>query len=205
MFNLSPLVRNLIIINVVIFILQQFLPVVVTRTIDGQDIGLGLTQLISLWGINSPLFQPYQFFTYMFAHGSFGHIFFNMLALASFAPILENYWGEKKFLIFYVITGMGAAIIYALVNYLMGASGGSMLGASGAIYGILMAFGMLFPNLELMLLFPPIPIKAKYMVFLMGGLTYVMDRSGSVAHLAHFGGAFVAFLLISYWRSQGQR
>lgn len=202
MFNLTPLVRNLIIVNVVVFLLQQFLPVVITRTIEGQEIGLGLTQLISLWGINSPLFQPYQFFTYMFAHGGFGHIFFNMLALASFAPILENHWGDKKFLIFYVVTGIGAAVIYAFANYFLGTGGGSMLGASGAIYGILMAFGMIFPNLEIMLLFPPIPIKAKYMVFLMGFMTYAMDRSGSVAHLAHFGGALVAFLLISFWRTQ---
>jgi membrane associated rhomboid family serine protease len=205
MFNVTPLVRNLIIINVVVFLLQQFLPIVLTRTIEGQMVSLGLTQLISLWGISSPLFQPYQFFTYMFAHGGLGHIFFNMLALASFAPILEHYWGDKKFLLFYIITGMGAGILYALVNFLFfPGTMGSMLGASGAIYGILMAFGMIFPNLEIMLLIPPIPIKAKYMVFLMGGLTYVMDRSGSVAHIAHFGGAFVAFLLISYWRSQGK-
>lgn len=205
MFNFTPLVRNLVIINVVVFLLQQFMPVSITRNIEGQDISLGLTQVISLWGINHPLFQPYQFFTYMFAHGGFGHIFFNMLALASFAPILETYWGEKKLLIFYVVTGMGAGLIYALVNYfLFPGTAGSMLGASGAIYGILMAFGMSFPNLEIMLLFPPIPIKAKYMVFVMGFITYAMDRSGSVAHLAHFGGAFIAFLLITYWRSQGK-
>lgn len=93
---------------------------------------------------------------------------------------------------------MGAGILYALANYFFFPTAiGSMLGASGAIYGILMAFGLLFPNLEIMLLFPPIPIKAKYMVFIMGILTYAMDRSGTVAHLAHFGGAFVAFLLIS--------
>ena len=205
MFNVSPLVRTLIIINVVVFMLQSLAPIAITRFIEGQEITLGLTQIISLWGIGSPLFAPYQFFTYMFAHGGMGHIFFNMLALASFAPILENYWGDKKFLTFYIITGMGAGILYAAANYFFfPATAGSMLGASGAIYGILMAFGMLFPNLEIMLLFPPIPIKAKYMVFLMGIMTYAMDRSGSVAHLAHFGGAFVAFLLISYWRSQGK-
>ena len=111
MFNFTPLVRNLIIINVVVFILQQFLPIMITRTIEGQEINLGLTEVISVWGINSPLFQPYQFFTYMFAHGGFGHIFFNMLALASFAPILETYWGDRKFLIFYVVTGIGAGVI----------------------------------------------------------------------------------------------
>jgi membrane associated rhomboid family serine protease len=100
---------------------------------------------------------------------------------------------------------MGAGILYAAVNYFLFPNNvGIMLGASGAIYGILMAFGMVFPNLEIMLLFPPIPLKAKYMVFVMGALTYFMDRSGSVAHLAHFGGAFVAFLLISFWRSSGR-
>ena len=204
MFNVTPLVRNLIIINVVIFLLQNLMPISSGRCMEFQY-SPGLSGFISLWPIGSCAFAPYQFLTYMFAHGGFGHIFFNMLALASFAPILENFWGEKKFLVFYVVTGMGAGILYALVNYfLFPGAGGSMLGASGAIYGILMAFGMSFPNLEIMLLFPPIPIKAKYMVFVMGFLTYAMDRSGSVAHLAHFGGAFVGFLLISYWRSQGK-
>src|SRR5690348_6197884 len=144
MFNLTPVVRNIIIINVVVYLLQNF------------GSGLNLTAYLALWYFHSGFFRAYQFFTYMFAHGSFSHIFFNMLALASFAPILENYWGEKKFLIFYVITGMGAGLIYALVNYfLFPGTQGSMLGASGAIYGILMAFGMIFPNMEIMLLFPP--------------------------------------------------
>jgi membrane associated rhomboid family serine protease len=203
MFNITPVVRNLIIINVVVFLLQQVLPIGSERCIEFMA-SPGLTGLISLWPIGSCAFAPYQFFTYMFAHGSFMHILFNMLALASFAPILESHWGEKKFLIFYLATGIGAGVIYAGVHYFTGTGGGSMLGASGAIYGILMAFGLVFPNLELMLLFPPIPLKAKYMVFVMGGITYLMDRSGTVAHLAHFGGAFVAFLIISYWRSQGR-
>jgi membrane associated rhomboid family serine protease len=203
MFNLTPVVRNLIIINVVIFLLQQLLPIGSSRC-EEFLYSPGLTGLISLWPIGSCAFAPYQFFTYMFAHGSFMHILFNMLALASFAPILETHWGEKKFLIFYLATGIGAGVIYAGVHYLFSSAGGSMLGASGAIYGILMAFGLVFPNLELMLLFPPIPLKAKYMVFVMGGITYLMDRSGTVAHLAHFGGALVAFLIISYWRSQGR-
>ncbi|MCA4893945.1 MAG: rhomboid family intramembrane serine protease [Cytophagales bacterium] len=192
MFNITPLVRTLIIINVAVFLLQSLLA------------NLHVTEFMSLWDIHSDLFRPYQFFTYMFAHGSFTHIFFNMIAFASFAPILEGYWGDKKFLTFYIATGMGAGVIYAAFNYFFPGNGGYMLGASGAIYGILMAFGMLFPNMELMLLFPPIPIKAKYMVFLMGFITYALDRSGTVAHLAHFGGAFIAFLLISYWRTQGK-
>ena len=192
MFRLTPLVRNLIIINVVVFIAQQFF-------------GDQVTGLLSLWPIGSKNFAPYQFFTYMFAHGGMMHIFFNMFALASFAPILEHYWGDKKFLSFYMITGVGAGVLYAVVNYfLFPGAEGIMLGASGALYGILMAFGMVFPNLEIMLLFPPIPLKAKYMVFVIGGLTYFMDRSGTVAHLAHFGGALVGFGLITFWRSSGR-
>jgi membrane associated rhomboid family serine protease len=202
MFNLTPVVRNIIIINVVVFLAQNIAPIHPSGCIEYQYIG-GLSALISLWPFNSCAFAPYQFFTYMFAHGGFGHIFFNMLALASFAPILENYWGDKRFLIFYLATGIGAGVIYGVTNFFLG-GGGSMLGASGALYGILMAFGMVFPNMEIMLLFPPIPIKAKYMVFLMGILTFALDRSGQVAHVAHFGGAFIAFLLISFWRSQGR-
>ncbi|GHM99023.1 rhomboid family intramembrane serine protease [Cytophagales bacterium WSM2-2] len=191
MFNLTPLVRTLIIINVVIYVLQ--------------NVSDYVTGYLSLWPIGSPYFEPYQFLSYMFAHGGFGHIFFNLLALASFAPILETYWGDKKFLFFYLATGIGAGVIYGLVNYfLFPGQGGPMLGASGALYGVLMAFGLIFPNMELMLLFPPIPIKAKYMVFLIGGITYLTDHSGSVAHMAHFGGALVAFVMINYWKTWGR-
>jgi membrane associated rhomboid family serine protease len=190
MFQTTPLVRNLIILNVVVFLIQNLVPVT--------------DYLVMLWPIGSEHFRPYQLFTYMFAHGSLWHILFNMLALSSFGPILENHWGDKKFLFFYIATGLGAGLIYAGLNFYFG-TGGPMLGASGAIYGILMAFGMVFPNLEIMLLFPPIPLKAKYMVFVMGFITYAMDKSGQVAHAAHFGGALVAFILISIWRSQGKR
>jgi membrane associated rhomboid family serine protease len=191
MFNITPIVRNIIIANVVVFLLQNLVK------------SFPVAAYMSLWDIHSNYFRPYQFFTYMFAHGDMWHIFFNMLTFSSFAPILERQWGDKKFLFFYLATGIGAGVIYAGVNYFVGGQGGPMLGASGAIYGILMAFGMLFPDLELMLLFPPIPIKAKYMVFVIGFITYAMDRSGHVAHLAHFGGAFMAFILISYWRKSG--
>lgn len=190
MFQTSPLVRNLIIINVVVFLIQNLIPVA--------------DYFLMLWPIGSEHFKPYQLFSYMFAHGSLWHVLFNMLALSSFGPILENYWGDRKFLFFYLATGLGAGVIYALLNFYLG-TGGPMLGASGAIYGILMAFGMVFPNLEIMLLFPPIPLKAKYMVFVMGFITYAMDKSGQVAHAAHFGGALVAFIVISIWKSQGRR
>ena len=186
MLNLTPVVRNLLIINVVIFIIQSVMPVA--------------TYYLALYDINSGYFKPYQFLTYMFAHGGFMHIFFNMMALVSLAPILETYWGDKKFLLFYLATGIGAGVVYAAVNFFVHSQGGSMLGASGAIYGVLMAFGMTFPNMQVSLFF--IPIQAKYLVFVMGFLTYLMDRSGQVAHLAHFGGALIAFLMITYWRTQ---
>jgi len=118
-------------------------------------------------------------------------------------PILESFWGQKKFLLFYLVTGVGAAIFNFLIEIFIGAGPGVMVGASGAIYGLLMAFGMIFPNMQVMLLIPPIPIKAKYLVFLLGGLTFLMDRSGSVAHFAHLGGIVVAFIVIKAWRSQG--
>ncbi|CAN5599318.1 hypothetical protein BH10BAC4_BH10BAC4_20610 [soil metagenome] len=191
MLNLTPVVRNIIIINVIVYIIQMMWQ--------------PATSFLSLYDINSGYFRPYQFLTYMFAHSPTGflHIFFNMLTLASIAPVLESYWGDKKFLLFYLASGIGAGVIYAVVHLLFNSSGGAMLGASGAIYGVLMGFGLLFPNMQISMLFIPMP--AKYLVFVVGLLTYFMDRSGQVAHLAHFGGAFVAFLLVSYWRSQGER
>ena len=148
MFQLTPLVRNLIIINVVIFILQN-----VVR---------GAEDMVRLYTVSTSQFMPYQFLTYMFAHGGIMHILFNMLTLASFAPILENEWGDKKFLFFYLATGIGAGIIYVLFNYfVLPGSVGAVVGASGALFGVLMAFGMLYPNMELQMLFIPIPIKAK--------------------------------------------
>lgn len=189
MFNLSPLVRNIIIVNVIVFVLQQVMPI--------------LDYLLALYDLRSGYFRPYQFFSYMFAHGDFMHIFFNMLILSSIAPILESYWGEKKFLTYYLATGIGAGVIYILANaFFLTGPIGMMVGASGAIYGILMAFGVLFPNQELRLFFGVFPIKAKYMVFILGFLTYLMDRSGKVAHVAHFGGAFVGLIVMNIWRGR---
>lgn len=119
-------------------------------------------------------------------------------------PILESFWGSKRFTMFYMFTGIGAGIFNIFVIKFFGVGAFSiMLGASGAIYGILMGFGMLFPNMEVMLLIPPIPIKAKYLVFVLGGLNFLLDRSGNVAHFAHLGGVIFAFILIRLWRHQG--
>jgi membrane associated rhomboid family serine protease len=181
-------------INSLIFLFQVIAP------------NLGITEYLSLWNIRTENFKPYQLFTYMFVHSpsDFMHIFFNMLTLVFTGPILENYWGAKRFTMFYVICGLGAGVFNVLVDLFFGAGTFSiMMGASGAIYGILMGFGMMFPNMEIMLLIPPIPIKAKYLVFILGGMTFLMDRSGSVAHFAHLGGIIVAFILIRVWRMQG--
>ena len=192
MFNITPVVRNLILVNVLVFLADWLLS------------GLHLSALLALYHPQTDFFRPYQLFTYMFVHGSFSHIFFNMLALAFIGPILESYWGAKRFLLFYLVTGIGAAVFNILLGYfLVSARFGAMIGASGAIYGVLMGFGMQFPNMQVMLLIPPIPIKAKYLVFLLGGMTFLLDRSGNVAHFAHLGGIVVAFIIIRIWRSRG--
>ncbi|MCZ8355025.1 MAG: rhomboid family intramembrane serine protease [Cyclobacteriaceae bacterium] len=195
MFQLTPVVRNIIIINVIVFLLQSLLS------------SYRLTEMISLWNVNTDLFEPYQLFTYMFAHGGLMHLFFNMLSLAFTAPILENYWGQNRFLLFYLVTGIGAGVFNLGIDYFIldGQSFGYMLGASGAVYGVLMGFGMMFPNMEIMLLIPPIPIKAKYLVFVLGGMSFLLDRSGGVAHLAHLGGIVFAYIMIQIWRKQGGR
>lgn len=206
MFRLTPVVRNLIIINVIVFLGQAISPQIDIGLCFGPGYSRGedlLTAYLALFNVHTNCFKPYQLFTYMFAHGGFMHIFFNMMALAFMGPILESFWGQKKFLLFYIITGIGAAAFSVGIDLILGGGAGSMLGASGAIYGLLMAFGMIFPNMEVQLLIPPIPIKAKYLVFLMGGLTFLMDRSGSVAHFAHLGGAVVGFIVVKAWRSQG--
>jgi membrane associated rhomboid family serine protease len=197
MLQLTPVVRNIIIVNVIVFFLQIFF-----GGINGP-----LTQILSLWSVGTQGFEPYQLFTYMFAHGGFGHLFFNMLSLAFTAPILENYWGQNRFLLFYLFTGVGAGVFNMCIDYFVfgGETMSTMLGASGAVYGVLMGFGMMFPNMEIMLLIPPIPIKAKYLVFVLGGISFLLDRSGGIAHFAHLGGIVFAFVLIRYWRSQGGR
>lgn len=188
MLRLTPVVKNLLIINVLMFVGSMLAP--------NQ-----LTAYLALWNTQSGHFQPFQLFTYMFLHANFMHLFFNMLSFAFIAPILESFWGQKRFTLFFLVTGIGAGVFNILMNYYLGAPAMSppTVGASGAIYGILMGFGMLFPEMEVMLMIPPIPIKAKYLVFLLGGLTFMMDRNGEVAHFAHLGGVVFAFILITAW------
>ena len=188
--NFPQIVKNLIIINVLVF--------VATSLLDRYM----LTLRLAMWPVASPLFQPYQIVTHMFTHGGFSHILFNMFSLWMFGKILENLWGGKRFLLFYLISGIGAAIAHLAVQYLMGGNGPAV-GASGAVMGILVAFGYLFPNTELFILFIPFPVKAKWVVIgyiaidLFSG---VARFSGdNIAHFAHLGGALTGFILVLIW------
>lgn len=182
-----PAVKHLLIINVICFV-----------ALSTSGIGKALFQYGALWPLGSGLFRPWQLVTYMFLHGGFMHIFFNLFALWMFGQSIENYWGTKRFTYFYFLTGIGAALLHMAI----GGGGGPTIGASGAVYGILLAFGMMFPNREIMLLFPPIPMKAKYFVAIFGAIELIsgISRTNSgVAHFAHLGGMLVGYILIKYW------
>jgi len=257
--RLTPVAKNILIINVAIFMISSFLK-------------LPLSEYFGLRVVFSSEFAPYQFLTYMWLHGGFGHILGNMIAVLVFAPMLEGVWGSKRFLTFYLICGVGAGVLYGTADffeklplkqdaeaylenptpegferfiiqhknpyfnltglgelsdayyenennlgvisqtkrvveetYEIFVTRGNMIGASGAVFGILFAFAFLFPNTELFLLFPPIPIKAKYLVFFyaMYEIYSEVNRTAgdNVAHLAHIGGMLIAFLLLKYWKN----
>jgi membrane associated rhomboid family serine protease len=212
-FNAMPdVVKNLLIINGLMYL--------ATIALYGMEIDL--TRILGLFYIESDYFRPYQFVTHMFMHGSLLHIFANMFALWMFGTRLENFWGPKRFLFFYFFCGFGAAIIHSTVTYLeiqhlektvtdmgylMQVRNIPTVGASGAVFGVLLAFGMIFPNTQLMLLFPPIPIKAKYFVFfyaifeLYAGISSIHGGS-NIAHFAHLGGMLFGYILIKYWSRQ---
>ena len=187
-----PAVKHLLIINGIFFV-----------GLSTPGVAQALFEYGALWPIGSGLFQPWQLVTYMFLHGGFGHIFFNLFALWMFGQSIENYWGTKRFTMFYFLTGIGAAILHMFI----GGGGAPTIGASGAVYGILLAFGMMFPNREIMLLIPPIPMKAKYFVALFGVIELIsgISRTDSgVAHFAHLGGMLVGYILIKYWGIRGE-
>ena len=254
MFNLTPAAKNILIINGIIFILTSGF----------------IIESFGLRYILSDNFKPYQFLTYMWIHAGFGHLFSNMFYVIIFAPILERVWGSRKFFIFYLVTGVGAGILYSGVNFFENysletkvktyqqnpnpenfrkfilenskeyynqlydfISGYSenpnneeyiresisisntilknnndipMVGASGAVFGILLAFAMLFPNMQLMLLIPPIPIKAKYLVLVYGFYEIWSEFNrmpgDNVAHLAHLGGMLIAYIILRYWKNK---
>lgn len=195
--NIPLVTRNILIINALIYLAQYLL----------HKNGLYIIEEYgALFPIGSDYFMPHQIITYMFLHGSLGHVFFNMFAVFMFGRTLEMVWGPKKFLVYYMLTGIGAGLTQLLVCYLTG-SEYPTLGASGAVFGVLVAFGMLFPNSELFIIPFPFPIKAKWLVIGYGAIELylgVADRAGdNVAHFAHLGGLVVGFLILLYWRKKG--
>jgi len=224
-FNELPVVvKNLLIINGLLFL----------ATISLNNLGIDLVKIFGLHQFQSNDFRPHQIITHLFMHGSFTHLFFNMFALWMFGKILENIWGQKKFLIYYMITGIGAAAIhlifcqYQIINIsnqipdlvniaIEGKYNPSIhlskkltqliitptVGASGAVFGLLLAFGMLFPNALLYLYFA-IPIKAKYFVIGYGLIELYAGISNNpadnVAHFAHLGGMIFGYILLKYWQ-----
>lgn len=212
--------KNLLAINVLMFL----------ATIVMERKGINLTGIFGLHFFKAADFAPYQLVTYMFMHGGFSHLFFNMFALYMFGSVLERMWGVKRFLIYYFVAGIGAGLLQEVVQYVSYIHEGlaayegvktptgvvpmglflnmwTTVGASGAIYAILLGFGMLFPN-ERMFIFPlPFPIKAKFFVIgyavieLLLGFTNSMD---GIAHFAHLGGMLFGLILILYWRKSGR-
>jgi len=181
----TPVVLNLIIINALVFVAQMLL-----------DKTINFTNTIALYPYNSGQFEPYQLVTHMFAHGGFFHILFNMYALWMFGSVLERVWGAKRFLIFYLACGLGAAVAQMFV-------GAPAIGASGAVMGLLAAFAYLFPETKFFILPFPFPIKAKFMVAiyaaidLFGGLH--PGPADNIAHFAHLGGMVMGFILVIIW------
>ncbi|WP_316813667.1 rhomboid family intramembrane serine protease [Pedobacter heparinus] len=232
--HIPPVVKNLLIINVLFFAAKYVM----------KNAGIELPYHLGAFYIDSQFFKAWQLVTYMFMHGDLMHIFFNMFALFMFGGILEARWGAKRFINFYLITGLGAVALQmgvqayevhqitghflgnpidlelvqnqyiqgniningisdAQKQTLLGIYGFPMVGASGAVFGLLVAFGMLYPNTELYIMFIPVPIKAKYLipVYILMELSLGVARipGDSVAHYAHLGGALLGFILVKLW------
>lgn len=215
---LPTVVKNLLIINVLFFL--------ATIACD-MVLRIDLADYLGLHYIGASDFQPYQLVTYMFMHGNFAHLFFNMFALWMFGNTLENIWGANRFLLFYFVCGIGAGLVQELVQYiqyvttLQGYENVRIaanqiipmsqylnllttVGASGAVFGILLAFGMMFPNSTLYIYFA-IPIKAKWFVIIYGVIELFSGFTSvdNVAHFAHLGGMLFGLILILYWKKKG--
>ena len=200
--NIPVVTRNLLYVNIIMYV----------ATIINEDFMVGT---FAMFYPTSPYFHWWQPLTHMFMHGGFWHIFFNMYTLVMFGMVVERALGTQKYLIFYFITGLGAAALHTGVEWLqftyMG--GGAailytpMVGASGAIYGVLVAFAMLYPEAKLTLIFPPITLNAKWWVIIFIVIELLTGITGTrvgVAHFAHLGGALFGWLLIRYWKKTGK-
>ena len=217
---LPPVVKNLLIINVLLFI--------ATGVLSAPPFNLDLTNILGLHYWESDLFKPWQIVTYMFMHGNIPHILFNMFAVWMFGSHLENRWGSKRFLNYYLLTGLGAAFLHYLIFHFYTLPGipsqvysntfpltayeyflqnSVVVGASGSLFGILLAFGVLFPNTLLYLYFA-IPIKAKYFVIGYGLIELFSGISNNpgdnVAHFAHLGGMLFGILIFGYWKLKNE-
>ena len=211
--SIPVVTKNLIIINAIIFV----------ATLINQEFMIGT---FALFYPTSPFFHWWQVITHMFMHGGFWHIFFNMYTLLIFGGVVERYLGPKKFLLFYFVCGLGAVALHLGVEYLQmqsymdGVAQGSAtamqnieaikytptVGASGAIYGVLMGYAMLFPESRMTLLFPPVTLSAKWMVAIFAAIelfTGVTGISAGIAHFAHLGGMLIGWLMILWWRKRG--
>ena len=206
--QIPTVTKNLVAINILMFI----------ATLVNENF---MVANFAMFYPASPFFKPWQILTHMFMHGGFWHIFFNMYSLLMFGSILERSLGPKKYLIFYFVTGLGAVALHTGVEWLQArvfiANGIAQayqqllvtptLGASGAIYGVLIGFAMLYPQARLMLIFPPIPVKAKWLVIIFVAIELFLGINGfqeGVAHFAHLGGMLFGWLLIRWWRKQGK-
>ena len=212
--NLPIVTRSILWANVLVFLLDAVL----------QRSGISLSAICGLHYFSAPQFYFWQPFTYMFLHADFGHIFFNMFAVLMFAPLLEREWGAKRFLIYYLVCGVGAGLVQEAVWAMMYQPTLSTMaaqqaayfsnrlvtiGASGAVFGILFAFGWLFPNVPLFIMFIPIPIRARVFVIiyavieLFAGLGNMVGTVDNVAHFAHLGGMLFGWLLLLWWQRGG--
>ncbi len=211
---MPPVVKNLLLVNILMYVITMIT-------------GNFMYENFALFYFKSPFFKPYQLVTHMFMHGGFTHIFFNMYTLFIFGGVLERVWGSQKFLLYYFVTGIGAALLHLgvmylqLQGYIADIQEGNLyaqaniqallttptVGASGAIYGLLLAYGMLFPNNVMQLIFPPVALKAKWFVLIFGALELLLGlsgRGGNVAHFAHLGGMIFGFFLIMYWKKNNR-
>jgi len=188
MLPLPPVTQALMLICTAVFCINILMP---------------LGQWLALWPLGSGQFAPWQLLTYAFLHGDFMHLFFNMLGIWMFGSELERLWGQKRFIHMLLAGAIAAALVQLVFNLLID-SRAPMVGASGALFGLLLCYGMLFPNRTIMPLFPPIPMKARTFVIVFGALELVLGVYGAtgVAHFAHLGGMLGAWLLLLYWRGR---
>jgi membrane associated rhomboid family serine protease len=218
MYQITDVAKHLLIINLLAFVGSLLLGSPIDGPINNfWDLG---RLAFAVYYPSSEFFRPFQLVTHMFMHGDAYHLLFNMLGLYMFGSGLEMVWGPRKFLFYYLFAGFGGVALHIFVRFLQIQYGDltqpeifmgnntPMLGASGAIFGLLVGYGFLFPNNVITLLFPPIPMKAKYFVMIFAGLELYLGVSGyqsGVAHFTHLGGALFGFLLLLYWQRFGSR